>query len=126
MSYINSLVKLTKVNIDAKSIAATLIFTTKDSAERFYPLFVLIKVSSASSISLVPVASLGTNASSYNNIVTAITFTGLTSLNSMIKNDLGTSMISSVPPNTDIYMNITNGATATTMLIDVTLIGYYQ
>lgn len=125
MSYIRPLTKFTKVDIDAKTSGAVKIGTTENGTERFHPLFAICMVSSASGISLVPSLSVGTNGSSYNDIVTATAMTGLTAVNMMLRSDIVTAT-ATVGPNTDIYVNITVGATATAMKVIIHLFGYYQ
>lgn len=118
------LVVFSATGIDAKVSGARSLGTT-DATKRFYPIVFVIRVASANTISLVPSISVGTNATSYNNIGGVIALTGLTSVNKMLKQELAVSAIDSVAPNTQIFANITIGATATTMTVDVHVIGYY-
>lgn len=103
-----------------------MVFTTENATRRFYPMFVVIKVTAANTIALVPTISMGTNASSYDNILTGYVLTNLSAVNKMVKADLSAVAIDSVAPNTGIYVNITSAATASTCTLSVTLVGYYE
>lgn len=112
-------------NLDAKTTGATLIGTTRASGEKFYPLFIVARVRTADTIAVVATASVGTNATDYNNIIAATVLTNLSTVDKFLRWDV-TLATSNVAASTGIYFKVTIGATATTMAIDVHVAGYYQ
>lgn len=110
--------------INAKNTGSTGIYTTETGLGRFYPVAVLFEATNTASVSIVATISVGTNASSYNNILAASGLAGLTSNNAIITFPLTAAAVS-VPASTAIVMNVTVGATATTMTVSCYLIGYY-
>ena len=112
-------------NIDAKVTGSTLIFTTDGGSKRFHPSSVRVLVSAANTVTLVPIVSVGTNATSYNDLLGATTLTGMTGVNNM-QNYLLTLLINSVAVSTGIYINVSTAATATTCNIDVAIFGDYE
>lgn len=124
MSYTRPLVSFIKKGIDAKTTGATKMGTTENGTERFHPIFAVINVSAANTIAVVPTLSVGTNGASYNNILVAAAMTGLSALHTLLKSDI-VGATGNVAPNTEIYVNISVGATATAMSLDVHLFGYY-
>jgi len=125
MAYSNHLTRISKVGVDAKVLADTLITITENGTQKFHPLFVIFKVSSGSVITLVPTISIGTNSTSYDNIIPATLLTGLISVDKYIKADI-IGVIDAVSANTSIYCKVTGIATATTMVVDVHIFGYYN
>lgn len=126
MAYRPSLERISKNNIPITAVGNTLIGTTENGTQRFYPLFAVISVRSASGVLTVGTVSIGSNASNYNNIMPATALTGLTAIDLMLKVQLAASAIQSVAPNTDIYLRVSVAATGTQKNCDVTVIGYYQ
>lgn len=115
-----------QATIDAKTIASTAIDTT-ETARRFYPLFATFEVVSASAVISVATLSIGTNATTYNNILAATAMTGLTSANAMMQS--GTLLVvagASIAPNTEIRVNVSVGYIATTANLKVLLHGFYD
>jgi hypothetical protein len=114
--------------ISTLTAVATKIATTDNATvKNFYPTQAFIEcVSSAGSIVTVAIASIGTNATSYNNIIPATAMAGLTTLG--VHSPLRTTgAMYVVPPGTDIYFNIAAvpvGATAQT--VNVYLEGFYR
>lgn len=117
-----NLVAYVVTGVDIKSATSTTIFTT-DEGGRFHPLFVVVELTSASSLTIGGTASVGTNASSYNNIMPAAV-TG-TTLNKMLPNALS-ALTDSVAPNTAVKLNISIAATGTSGTLSCTVVGYYQ
>lgn len=111
--------------IDAKTAASTKIGTTENGTQRFYPIYLVVTCTAATSISVVPTLSIGTNSSSYNNIVTATSMAGITSANTFLTTFV-IAALGSVAASTDIYTNISLGATATAMTIKIDLFGLYS
>jgi len=111
--------------IDAKATGATTIGTTRDSGERFVPLYVVVELTAAAALTIVPTISVGTNGASYNNLLVATALTGISATNNVVILAIPPSVITSVPPGTPIKVNITIGATATTATVRVDVVGYY-
>ena len=112
-------------NIDAKVAAATLIYTTDGGSKRFHPAMIRVLVSAANTVTVVPTISIGTNASTYNDLLAATALTGMTNVNNMTNYNL-VALLTSVAVNTGIYVNVSVGATATTCNIDVAIFGDYE
>lgn len=113
--------------VDAVAAANTVIGTTLNNGLRFYPMFVEIKSDTQSgTISVVPIVSIGTNSTSFNNIVAAITTTGLTAANLVFPFPL-VAIASSVAANTAITLKFTTPASGVTpvLTISVLLFGVY-
>lgn len=115
-------------NIDATTIAATKVFTTDNNGLNFYYQFSRIILESSSGVVLNSfVYSLGSNASSYNNIVSNPGLSVLTTAGSFANQFPGGGIqIASIAPNTDIYINLTGAVTATTFRIGVEIFGDYK
>lgn len=118
-----------KKGINAAATGSTQIGTTDNGTERFYPTMVVFHIATIGGTVTIPItASIGTNASSYTNILAATLQTALTSQNVMGVNGMVLGTPASIPPNTAIYVNITIalGGIAPTGTVDVDLIGYYR
>jgi len=118
--------KISVSGVNGKTQAATLIGTTENQGRRFYPLFIMVEVTAANTIAVAATASVGTNASSYNNVLTASALTGLTSANASLAFVPTLTAIASVSPGTGIFLNVTTGATATTCTLKASVLGYYE
>lgn len=126
MAYQREVIKFTKTSIDAKATGATTIFTTDNGTERFYPLFAIIESTAASGVLSVALVSIGTNSTSFNDILPITTLTGISAANKMISLPLSVAAATSVAPNTAIKINVTTGATGTSQNIKATIVGYYE
>lgn len=115
---------LTGINL--KTTGATKIFTTPNNGLRFYPDKVTFEITAATAITVAGAASVGTNASTYNNILSISTLTGAAAVNNILSFALDLVVTNSVAPNTDIYVNITLGITATSATGSVTILGHYR
>lgn len=113
------------LGLDAKTVAATQIGTTENGGQSFYPMFGVVAMSAANTITLAGAISIGTNATSYNNIVPITTTTGLTTAGTMLNINMATA-ISKIAVNTGIFVNVTTGITGTSGTIDIHLFGFYQ
>lgn len=110
-------------NIDGTTGATTAIGTT-GIGSRFYPLYISIELQSVTGFALVASLSIGTNAG-VDNILPITPLTSVSTANLMINLPL-IAVISSVAASTAISVKITTGATATTYVLRVTLVGYYS
>lgn len=119
------LVSLDVMGINAKNTGAILIGTTENGTQKFHPMYAVMVCSGGTLITIVPSLSIGTNASSYNNIVSAISLVNMTAAGNMTQPSLSASL-GNIAANTNVYANITIGATATTCLVDIHLFGFYN
>jgi hypothetical protein len=115
------LVAYSVTGVNAKSTGATTIFTTE--GERFHPLFVVAEITAASALTIGATVSVGTNSTSFNNIMAA-SVTG-TTLNNMLPNALS-ALTDSVAPGTAVKVNVSVGAVGTSGTMSVTVIGFYS
>lgn len=116
--------RMIKGSITGTSSGSTVIGTTENGTERFYPIFALMELTNMSGLISVATISLGTNSSTYDNIIPATVLTNLNAVNKFLKLDI-TSATASVAANTAIRINISGVAVATTYTLKVTIIGYY-
>ncbi len=111
--------------INGKTTGSTLIGTTRSNgAERFYPQIAHIILASTTGFSAAPTITIGTNSSSYDNIVASTTLTGLNASNMFYALSLIVPQ-SSIAGSTGIYINVGTGATATTYTILALARGFY-
>lgn len=102
--------------------AATLIFTP---AARFTPVSVVFELMSVTGFAVVATASIGTNSAAYNNLLVASALTGLSAANNIINFNV-TALTSSVASGTGVYVNVSVAATATTYVLKVSIVGFYN
>lgn len=122
MSYENSSIRFTKKGVDAKTAAATLVFTPDKD---FVPTSIVFTVSAADTVAVVPSISFGTNATDYNNVLASSALTGMDSTSKMLRFSLGLTAYSMVAAGTGCYVKVNIGATATTCTIQVNVLGFY-
>lgn len=120
-----SMERFSVTGIDAKTTGATLIGTTRNTGERFYPVFIVVRTATADTVLAVASGSVGTNSTDYNNVVPITALTNLTTANLYLRWDI-TTATASIAANTGVYFKVTTGSTATAHTIDVHLVGYYQ
>lgn len=112
-------------NINAKTVASTSIFTTENGTRTFYCIGASIECTAATLVTTPMTASIGTNSTTFNNILPVTLMTGLNAVNLHLPLFLSASQ-ATVAPNTGIFINITIGATATAQTITVHLLGFYS
>lgn len=118
-----NLVSYSITGIDLKATGATTIFTTDSGGDRFHPLFTLIEVTAQSGLAIGSTYSIGTNASSYNDILTSAV-SGITS-NKMLPTAMS-ALTDSVAPGTAVKINISVAATGTSGTCSASVIGFYR
>lgn len=111
-------------SVDGKTAASTTIGTT-EAGGRFVPLYANIQLQSTTGFAVVASLSIGTNSTNFDNILPITALTSVSSANLMINVPL-VAVISSVAPSTAISVKITTPATATTYVLRVTLVGWYN
>lgn len=114
-----------KGSVDGTAVAATKIFTTNNQGQSFFPQFIRIITESANTVTIPAIITVGTNGASYNNILTTTTLTSLITTNLFINLPLSLA-IALIPANTDVYVNVTTGATAVGLTIGVQVFGDYK
>ena len=118
-----------KGSISLLSSGATLLGTTENGTENFYPMLyaVAIQSSNFSVLATPAVISIGTNSPNYNNILSGVTLTGSYLVNQVISSSIGGTVYSAVAPNTGIYVKVTPLiGTGTAVAAHVTLLGDYH
>lgn len=108
--------------IDGTAAAASTILTP---GSRFYPISVTFELTSVSGFAVVASASVGTNSTSFNNILAITALTSVSTANNILTVPLS-SVIASVAASTAIAVKVTTPATATTYVLKVSLLGYYE
>lgn len=113
--------------IDGKATGATLVLTTEDAGQRFYPTSLRVTATAADTVAVPAAISIGTNSTDYNNVLAITTLTNLITTNLAVNIPLSllAAITGSVAPATGIYVKVTTGATATTLTLRVDLRGEY-
>lgn len=107
-----------------KSATAQLLFTTDNYGLYFYPLFVFIRATASSSITVAATVGLGVTSATYVDILAAAIQTNTVTVRKFAVPQLviaGTA----IPPNTGVYANVTVAATGTSQTLEARLIGFY-
>ena len=110
-------------SVDGTNVGDTLIFTSPAS-KRFIPISSHLMLLDVVGLSLVATVSMGTNASTYNNIMGATLLTGLNAENQIITNTLN-GPYASVAPSTQVFCRVSIASTATTYQLMASLVGYF-
>ena len=109
-------------NIDATTMGTTNIFSSLTS--NFRPLAYIVDLTSVSGYVSAPNITIGSNSASYDNLL-ASTSLSLTSANtSEVIPCAG--VISDIGSSTEIVLNVSAAADASTYLINITVIGFYD
>lgn len=119
----SSLTTIQLSNIDG-TVAATSTLGTTNAGAKFVPLYANVQLQSTTGFAVVASLSIGTNGG-VNDILPITALTGVSTANLMINLPL-VAVISSVAASTAISVKITTGATATTYVLRVALIGFYS
>jgi len=122
-----TIVKKSIANINGKSTGLTKIYTLENTGLTFYPITVVFRAVSVSGVVTAPTMAVGSNASSYNNIVAS----------SLLSNVLATLGAGGGAPQTanfspalaggtEIYANVSIGAIASNYTFQIEIIGFYD
>lgn len=115
-------------SVNAKSTGATLLYTLEASPLNFYPFGIVARAAGVgiSGVTLSPTISIGSNATSYNNIANSSllgsVIAALTAGNSLSNNVYSPAL----PGGTAIYANVTIAALATNYTEKFDILGYYD
>lgn len=115
-------------SVNAKATGTTLIYTLEPSALNFYPFAVVPRAASPgiSGVTLSPAVSIGSNATSYNNIASASLLSS--ALSALTAGNPLSAAVSSpaLAGGTAIYANVTTAAVATNYTLKYDILGYYD
>jgi hypothetical protein len=101
-----------ETNVNCKNTGSTLIFTNPASSGQFFPSKIRVYGGNLVGIVTPPTLSIGTNASSYNNILVATALTGLTNTGYI---DYAITFPGTLlTAGTGVFVNVTIAANATT------------
>lgn len=114
---------LTVSGIDGTALGATSIGTTAP-VTRFVPLFVNLETTSTTGFVTVASISVGTNSTSFDNLLAITPMTGVIANNITIQLPV-TALSSSVAASTGISVKVTTAAVATTYVLRASIIGFY-
>lgn len=118
------LVSYVKAGIDGTVLASTSLFTTEATLGRFYPLEIIFETTATDTVVSVALTSIGTNATSYNNVLAITTLTGVNANNIAIQVPIVLAT-TSIAASTAVFAKVTTAAVATTYTLRITTIGYY-
>lgn len=105
--------------IDAKVAATATLFTTRNEGERFYPLSIMVEITSANTLTVGAGYSSGANGSVDDVVASGTSGTALNSVTSY------SGTLTSIAPNTAMKLKIGTGATATSAGLKVSILGFY-
>lgn len=107
-------------DVDGTTTASTPIFT---APQGFAISEIQAILKTVSGLSIVCTLSIGTNASSYNNIKSAVALTGLSAANSVLQISTP-NPVAIVNTGETVYAKVTIASTATTYDLQIVIIGY--
>lgn len=110
------------LNVNGKNSGST-IMQKSSPLGKFYPMNVSFELVSVSGLVTASTVSLGSNSATYNNIMAATLLTNLTTALDIRNITLNTGLVT-LAANTDVYLNVTGVATATTFNFNVYLLGW--
>ena len=110
---------------NSKNLGNTIFFTTPSSGFRFFPTHIIMSVLFATSITVGASISIGTNGSSYNNILANTAFTGLTTANNYQVVQLS-GVLNAIPANTSGYLNVNTASIGTSITMSCVIVGTWS
>lgn len=115
-------------SVNAKNVGTTLIYTLEPSPLNFCPFAVVPRSTGVgiSGVTLGPAISIGSNATSYNNIASASLLNNAPSALTAGNPLTASTSSPALPGGTAIYANVTTGATATNYTLKYDILGYYD
>jgi len=115
-------VSATLSSLNGKNTGSTKVFTP--SVGNFFTTGVSFSLTSVSGLVVAPTVTVGTNASSYDDILPVSALTLLTTVNNYLYIPI-TTQSKMASSGTDIFVKVTIGAIATTYTLSVSLSGFY-
>lgn len=125
MTFLREITRFPKKSMSASSTGNTSLGRTENGMERFYPKFATIEVKAVSGIVSLGSISIGTNSTSYDNILSATLMTSLNAVNKVLTLDV-VGVNGSIAPNTEIFVRVSGIVNAAVYTVEVTLFGFYQ
>lgn len=113
-------------NIDSTSLNNIVTLGTPDTGRIFYPLFMIVEVDGGLSFISVASISLGTNSSSFDNILPITAMTGLSAINKTLVVPLALTVISSLDGSAPIKIKVITAAVGSGITYSVKVIGVYK
>lgn len=115
------------VVVNGKSTGTTLVFTLPAFLLNFYPTQVIFRAVNVGGVTTAPTVSVGTNSSSYNNIVSAsLLSTVLATLGATAGAPQNASISLPLAGGLQIFANVSIAALATNYTFNVEVIGFYD
>lgn len=125
MSY-NTPKTISIISVPGISLISTGVQTLFTTTGRFYPMSLMFELTSVSAFVAVATISFGSNAGSFNNILAASALTGVSTVNNILSFNLDLSVVSSIAASTNVGINVTVGATASTYIGKFIITGVYD
>lgn len=110
-------------SVNLKTTGATSVFTTP-AGVTFIPQSVSVFITASDAFATPASISVGTNGAAYDNILAITALTGLSAVNAVLTTHL-TALSVIVAAATQVYVNVTTGAGATTLVGTVKINGFY-
>lgn len=114
--------------VNAKTTGTTLLYTLEASSLNFYPFAIVPRASGVgiSGVTTGPTMTIGSNATSYNNIASASLLSNVLSLLTGANPTSASVSSPALPGGTPIFANVTVGAIATNYTAKFDILGYYD
>lgn len=109
-------------NIDAKVSGPVLLGTVPTGSKIIVPFWAGVSIDTIAGLTTAPTISIGTNSAAYDNMVAATLLTGL--LQGRVAPVVFKAQYPVLTPNTQVFLNISVGAVATTYKIIIGLMGF--
>lgn len=120
--YTDTFVGFSTNDINLANTGSVLVFTDPDNRNLFFTYKIRIYLNAGTNVSGVPTISIGTNSSSYNNILANTSLTGLLTNGTFL--DLSpTYPVPTIGLNQQVFVNTTVGATSTQYGVKIVLYG---
>jgi len=110
---------------NSKNLGNTIFFTTPSSGFRFFPTHIIMSVLFATAITAGASISIGTNGSSYNNIMANTSFIGLTAANNYQVVQLS-GVLNAISANTSAYLNVNTASVGTSITMSCVIVGTWS
>jgi|SRR3989344_3520735 len=121
---IENIVADVKKDFDGTTIGNILMFTTDNNKGRLFPMEIWFSLHEVSGFASVSTVSIGITPVNYNDIVPVTPLTNLNTAEEVFKINLGDNA-KSIPPNTPVYLRVSEEAVAATYLCRAHFVGHY-
>lgn len=117
--------KETLVSVDGTQTGVTLIFEAAADLGNFYPTQIVISPVAIDTVISVATLSVGSDDPSYKDVLSAVALTNLTTVDKFTVFDVDT-IATAVPPSGRVCVNILTGAVATSYVLKIVVLGFYD